>query len=300
MSNVVVKADSINTATNQRITTLLLTRFPYTLIQELGTHRQLYALGVGCPVNVFDENISRNSASTRAIPVKRMIDYVLSDPFVPRFTRHQKGMSGDEESVTMGFLTKAEATWNQAMQVMVSACRLLAEDDVHKQHINDLLKVFLRIPILVTATEWDNFLRLRTDKTCRVEFREYAKEIKAALEQSVPTPLAPGEWHIPFGDNLPADVTHAQRLMAAAARCARLSYASHDGDHSLQSQLLLADQLLYDGHLSPFEHIAMAVSESLPEGINLPKARLHDGTIVNTRNLRGWYSLRAMVEDDYF
>lgn len=36
-----IKADSRNQATGDRMVTVLLTRFPYTLLQELATHRLL-------------------------------------------------------------------------------------------------------------------------------------------------------------------------------------------------------------------------------------------------------------------
>ena len=58
-------ADSINTF-GDRITTYLLT-YPRFIHAELMTHRMF----------------SRNSASSRAIPFKRMLQMVEEDPFIP-------------------------------------------------------------------------------------------------------------------------------------------------------------------------------------------------------------------------
>jgi hypothetical protein len=60
-----VVADSINQF-NHRITTMLLI-MPRYILAEFNTHRMF----------------SRNSASSRAIPFKKMIDMVKNDPFIP-------------------------------------------------------------------------------------------------------------------------------------------------------------------------------------------------------------------------
>ena len=61
----IVIADSIN-QNNDRITTMILT-LPRIVLAELNTHRAL----------------SKNSASSRAIPFEKMRDMVLNDPFIP-------------------------------------------------------------------------------------------------------------------------------------------------------------------------------------------------------------------------
>ncbi len=57
--------DSV-TAHGERLTTFEVV-FPRIILAEVNTHRQL----------------SRNSASSRAIPIGRMIELVLNDPYVP-------------------------------------------------------------------------------------------------------------------------------------------------------------------------------------------------------------------------
>jgi hypothetical protein len=301
--DVQIKADSRNLATGDRIVTVLLTRFPYTLLQELATHRLLRQGGVVevlGDTNPFTEVTSRSSGSSRAIPVERVIQRILDDPFIPQFSQHQKGMQGIEID-DPEFQAQNEQIWRNALAQNVDFARQLAAQGVHKQHVNDLLKPFLRIPILITATEWENFFYLRTDKPCRPEFRAWAIAIRESLNNSQPQELNPGEWHIPFGDQMPEGLSRAAQLQVATARCARLSYATHSGHRDVQEDVRLHEQLVRDGHMGPLEHSAMAVEDYFTAPPKIPCYAHVPGqsTPVFTRNLRGFYSYRAMVEDGH-
>jgi len=75
-----VLRDSINDH-GERLTTFEVD-FPRMILSEFNTHRAL----------------SRNSASSRAIPVKKQLKRVLADPFVPdQFGRNQSGMNPDTD-----------------------------------------------------------------------------------------------------------------------------------------------------------------------------------------------------------
>ena len=72
-------ADSINQQGN-RVTTYILT-YPRIIHAELLTHRLF----------------SRNAASSRAIPAKKMIKMIEEDPFIPiAWQKAHKGMQGTE------------------------------------------------------------------------------------------------------------------------------------------------------------------------------------------------------------
>lgn len=74
-----IVADSKNTFGN-RMTTFLLT-IPRIVLAELNTHRMF----------------SRNSASSRAIPFKRMRRAVVTDPFIPLdWMKDHSGMQGTQ------------------------------------------------------------------------------------------------------------------------------------------------------------------------------------------------------------
>src|SRR5262249_51665207 len=115
-----VIADSINPAGN-RITTFVLV-YPRFVHCEILTHRAL----------------SRNSASSRAIPISKMIEAVTSDPAEPiHWGKNQRGMQAAEE-LGEGQRQSARNTWLLAAKVSTRLAQLLSEQGVHKQIANRL------------------------------------------------------------------------------------------------------------------------------------------------------------------
>lgn len=152
-------ADSINTH-GDRITTFLLT-YPRFIHAELMTHR------------VF----SRNSASSRAIPFKKMLKMVEEDPFIPiAWQKDHKGMQGteyftiedDKQLLTSGkyysTLDKLEERWLTARDKAVQFATDLNAIGLTKQLCNRLLEPFMWHTVIVTSTEYDNFFSLRCPK----------------------------------------------------------------------------------------------------------------------------------------
>ena len=90
-----ILADSISLA-GHRLTTFEVC-FPRIVLAEFNTHR------------VF----SRNSASSRAIPVKKMLEKVQKDPFVPSYWgKNQKGMQAAEQ-ISPADRDNAIFTWRE-------------------------------------------------------------------------------------------------------------------------------------------------------------------------------------------
>jgi len=296
-----ILADSLNVSTGNRITTFLLERFPYTLIQEAATHRLLRWSShcVSGDLNPFGETVSRSSASSRAIPISKIIDRIKDDPFIPTWTAHQKGMQGKFDSLSDEQIAIADEQWRESMEEAFVRARILDKAGIHKQHANDLLKPFMRIPILVTGTEWENFFNLRCNKeTVRPEFYEQAVAMKEAYDASEPVPIQPGQWHIPFSGRLDDHRVLKTKLKIVTARCARLSYASHDGMFDSDRDISLHDTLLKEKHSNPFEHSAMAVENRTGyEGVEGYTWFSDIDRVVSTRNLRGFYSYRSFLED---
>lgn len=140
-------ADSINPQ-GQRITSFILT-YPRMIHGELMTHRMF----------------SRNSASSRAIPFKKMIEMVEKDPFIPiAWQPKHTGMQGHEyldgDSEQKLLINK----WLEARDLAVQQAKLLDNSNVTKQLCNRLLEPFMWHTVLVTATEFDNFFELRCPK----------------------------------------------------------------------------------------------------------------------------------------
>jgi thymidylate synthase ThyX len=149
---------------------------------------------------------------------------------------------------------------------------------VTKQLCNRLLEPFLYHTIIATATEWENFIALRAHNQAEIHIQDAAFKILEALNNSKPKLLQPGEWHIPFGDNINedklADIYYSQQLESpieaaikiAIARCARVSYMNFEGKDDYVADIKLFDMLKESGHMSPFEHVAQALDSSQQSG----------------------------------
>ena len=72
--------------------------FSRTTLAEICTHRTVYDSWnneVSLCERTTTIDISKNSASSRAIPFNRMVDKVKNDPYMPMWSTQQKGMQGD-------------------------------------------------------------------------------------------------------------------------------------------------------------------------------------------------------------
>lgn len=259
MIKVNIVADSISEVTGKRITSLECT-FPRHILAEVNTHRML----------------SRNSASSRAIPVKRMIEMVKANPYIPdTFYSAKKGMQGGEPIQYPKF---ANNVWEGACCAAIRQAVELDNLGVHKSQINRLLEPFMWHTSLITATEWDNFFNLRMHEAAEPNFQILATEMYHAMDGSSPQVLAADEWHTPYVDSSEAlSWERLTILQVSVGRCARLSYLTQHGDRDYKADVRLAEKLRTSGHMSPFEHQAQ-VRHVLQSG-----------------NFMGWAQLRKMI-----
>ncbi len=254
-----ILADSI--AQGVRITTFEAT-FPRFILAEVNTHREF----------------SRNSASSRAIPVERRIEQVRENPFVPEtFGKNQKGMQSSE------VLLDAEAqhareSWLRAMEVCANEADYQRALGVHKQYANRLIELWGWHTAVITATQWKNFFALRTHKAAQPEMQVIAKLMKEAYVAGEPSPLAVGDWHLPY-------VTQEELMMLEAFRppagekqeawetlqlamvkksvvcCAAVSYERQLTERTLEQVQERHDGMVKSAHWSPFEHQAKVANE---------------------------------------
>lgn len=218
--------------------------FPRFILAEFNTHRMF----------------SRNSASSRAIPVERRIAAIEADPFVPEaFGKNKKGMQASVD-LDDDASAKAKATWINAMNDCIRAAKYLARLGTHKQHANRLLETYAWTTAIVSATEWDNFFALRTGAAAQPEMQRIASLMKEAYRASLPQVINEGEWHVPYvpdRDSLQRlGYSNDEVLQVSVGRCARVSYLTHDGLRDPEADIVLANELLLNGHMSPFEHVA--------------------------------------------
>ena len=283
MYQVKVIADSLNPLGIRLLT--IQARYWRAIHAELMTHR------------VF----SRNASSSRAIPVEVMLAQVWNDPAGPlHWGVNQPGMQARAEMV--GWRRAAAGMlWRGAAKAACAFAWSLMKLGAHKQVANRLLEPFQYISVIISATEWDNFFELRDHPDAQPEIQHLARQIKAAVRGSWPQRLSAGQWHLPYiteADHKAAykackegRITRDEPrvgeiinllIKASVARCARVSYLTHDGQSpSLKKDIALHDKLVVAKpiHASPAEHQAMA--------------RNDDEFL---RNFRGWSQYRVEVE----
>lgn len=290
-------ADSTNWL-NKRLTTFVL-EYPRYIHSELMTHR------------VF----SKNSASSRAIPIVKFIESIIVDPVIPKWTNNRAGMQGD--LITDEFrINQANVHWIEARNHAITWAEILSDEGIHKQNVNRLLEPWMHMKIILTGTEFDNFFALRDHPMAMPEIALLASYMKEALGDSVPKLLQPGEWHIPFGDQMDfsnvvlgfndhqsdKETINEVKLKVSVARCARVSYNNVDGtSSSIEKDLELYTKLVGSDpkHLSPTEHQArVPTAEELKcmacGWMIDPIAMQITGKYFS--NLQGWIQYRKLVE----
>lgn len=242
--------DSLHPSRSSRLTTLRVT-FPRYLLPEFNTHRAF----------------SRNSASTRAIPLKKFRQTVLDNPAEPAFWGLVgKGMQAH------GPMPLAKANWARRLWrgLRYPACAVhwvLEKLGASKETASRLLEPWAHSVVLVTATDagWSNFLTLRNHPAADPTLQAVAQAVAKSIAESHPILLNIGGWHLPFS-NPQTDVRGWLKTaqIQSVARCARVSYATPDQPHR-ESQMV-EDAALYQRlvgsdpkHCSPAEHQACAV-----------------------------------------
>lgn len=226
---------------------------------------------------------SRNSGSSRAIPVKREIERMRTDgiAFPLEFGTNQPGMQpgppleGDE-------LREAREVWRLAAENAIAFAERLAEMNVHKQVVNRLLEPFLWHTVIITSTNWENFYAQRCHKDAQTEIRVPAEKIRDAIDSSFPETVQHGEWHLPYlRDEEKLELPLHEQRMVSVARCARVSYLTHDGVRDIEKDLELYEKLMaqYPPHYSPLEHVATPAMFEISMG-----------------NFTGWWQLRHLMQ----
>lgn len=216
---------------------------PRSILAQINTHR------------VF----SRNARSSRAVPTKKLLEEVRTNPVIPLFTgENQPGMVAGQplDPETRDELVKS---WLRIRDFTANEVEQALKLKPHKQDINRALEPFMWCHGIITSTEWNNFFNLREEEAAQPEILVLAREIRKALDSAVPEVLDYGEWHLPYisqEDRERAKGDTNLLLKVDAARCARVSYEPFDGDASWEKEVARAHKLILERHASPFEHQA--------------------------------------------
>lgn len=260
-----IVADSIS-EDGVRLTSVEVTMHRFVLA-ELNTHRQF----------------SRNSASSRAIPVSRAIDRMLVNNVFPiEWASEQKGMHGGEP-IPARAQNQAREIWLDARAAAIANAKKLADIGVHKSIVNRLLEPYMSHTVLITSTSWKGFFDQRCSRLAQAEIRYAAEAIREARRNSHPQTITPGNWHLPYisaDERFRYDTATLKKV--SVARCARVSYLTHHGTRDFNADVDLYDRLVTAAppHASPLEHVATPCTSTAPG------------------NLVGWRQLRHEALDD--
>ncbi len=271
-----VIADSISPTGHRLIT--LECEFHRFVLAEFNTHRAF----------------SRNSASSRAIPYQKMREKALHQTAYPvSWPEEQKGMQGGEQlSIKKRMLSKDY--WDSALYAAIRSADDLHKIGVHKSVINRLLEPFIPHKCIISATDFSNFFEQRLHEDAQPEIRQLAIAMKAAIDSSEPDEVEWQEWHAPYSPSQEEildsswqnyfDSPQDAMLAVSVARCARVSYETHDGVRDVEKDFDLYFRLKNHkpAHASPFEHVARPA---------IPGQLLHESNFKNWKQLRGILSL---------
>lgn len=262
--------DSVNDA-GDRLTTFEV-HYWRPILPEMNTHR------------IF----SRNASSSRAQSFTTKINDLLEgNIWVPEHWNAEKpGMVGGEEfdDETKEFInstiTDLAAETAHRIKWMNDIVKLRTGNEIHKQYLNRYFEPFSGVTQLISATSWDNFIKLRVAKDAMPEMHDVALLIVDYLSYDRPVKR---EMHLPYiTEDEFKQFGKETALKVSVARCARVSYKAYNGSSELERDLRLFDRLRESGHWSPFEHVAFADPTDLdPAG---------------HRNYKGWYQYRAFFD----
>jgi thymidylate synthase ThyX len=279
-----------------RITTFEL-EYPRFIHAEFMTHRQF----------------SRNAASSRAIPVEKMMEQIALNTGQPiHWGANQAGMQAKAE---VADITEAHATWMRACFSALSECRQLLSNGLHKQISNRVTEPFQMMKVIVTATEWSNFFWLRNHEDAQPEIHELARVMLEAHLASVPMTVHTSEWHVPYVNRvreyLDGDLSYLgsqgekisleDAKIISASCCAQVSYRK--SDDSLEKAKMVYQRLIGSEpvHASPVEHQATPMKtpqspfgDCTEVGVT-HKDRKHDYWSGNFRN---WIQLRQLIPNN--
>ena len=292
-----VIADSISPE-GARVTTMEC-QFHRFVLAEFNTHRMF----------------SRNSASSRAIPVEKQLAKVIANPAWPIVWAAEKpGMQGGNALTGTDF-DMAEELLSDIWAYSVSRIETYLQDVPEKEHrlhkslINRVLEPFMWHRVIVTSAEWENFFHQRCHKDAQPEIRAVAEKMQLAYEKSTPKPVGLSQFHLPYIDNTDWEwareyvpnhyVTERDGIeglglvtsllcMISTARCARVSYLTHDGVRDQIEDVKMYRKLVSGEimHASPLEHICTPANVYASDP-------LESGSF---GNLEGFVQLRHIVE----
>ena len=279
--------------TGTRITTYEL-EYPRFIHAELLTHRLF----------------SRNSASSRAIPVSKIIEQVRNSPAMPiHWGKNQAGMQSKEQLTGVNLET-ARTEWLDAAWDAADHAEEMSARGGHKQWVNRILEPFQIMKVVLTSTDFENFFWLRDHVDAQPEIQYLVKLMRAEYEESEPEFLKVGQWHLPYVRTLMIDdeqrcydesgkqISLEQAIKISCSSCAQVSYRKLDTSlekaEDLYKRLVDSEPV----HASAFEHVAFC-QKSVEDGFAVPEGWTHIDFAGEpySGNFKNWVQYRQTIHN---
>ena len=271
-----VIADSIN-ETGQRLTTFEL-EFPRLILSECNTHGA----------------IEKNTSSSRAIPVSKMLDHILEQNLKPIYFGSKKsGMQAGNELTGEG-LDFVKCVWGSSLESAVEYAEMLDKAGVAKEVTNRITEPYQLIKAVWSATDWENWFNLRLEKDADPNICMLAYKMYETMSKSVPVLLKKGEYHLPYVGKYDIPVAYSdlggyeyetgynvfyydkeryhtiehcltleEAIKYSVASCASVSYRATD--MTLEKAEKIWNMLVKSEvvHASPLTHVATPISKEI-------------------------------------
>lgn len=257
---------------------------PKIILAQINTHRTL----------------SKNAASSRAVPFFKNIMNIIENPYLPFFTKNKKGMQGDlvdDKDEYLSYLEKHVSLFFQVLD-------FIKEDtDWHKQNINRYVEPFVLVPVVITGNvgiagyAWNQFVHLRASEAAQSEIgvvasfvQNYLHDNKTFVKRKVHSPTniidKKEDLESLFHDaifylkngHLKPD-SRIMRFISVFGSIARVSTMT--SAKSIEEDYNLALRLYKEKHMSPFEHVLLYKSKNK-----------------FFSNIKGYMSYRYILEND--
>jgi hypothetical protein len=269
--------------------------------------------------------LSRNVSSSRAIPIKEVIENVKSNPASPVFWgKNKAGMQAIEEinsKISLnGVDYNNEDAWIEAAKIVAEISSEFEKAGYHKQIVNRLMEPFIFVNEVVSGTDFDNFFYLRLDNNAQPEIQHITSLMFEDLSKSVPFELKYGEWHVPYifrrrdavggieylyeYNGSPSVISLKSAIKISSSACAQASYRKLDLSlakaNDIYNKLITSRPI----HASAYEHCATPFSDTEWYVRTTCKYILkqipdsHYESFMYKGNYKGWTQYRKLLNED--
>jgi hypothetical protein len=255
---------------------------------------------------------SRNSASSRAIPVASMHEQIRAAnvEFV-HYGLNQPGMQSAQE-LNNDTKNTIRNLWFSARDFCLAISEEMNRHKAHKQLVNRVTEPWMMMKVVMTTTNDANWEWLRNHPDAQPEIHELASVMLAAKNTAEVLPIHCGEWHVPYvhryfddSDTLcyqsgDTQLTPEQARKVSASCCAQVSYRKND--YSVEKAEQIYDRLIHSEpvHASPIEHQATPITQDMYQNWRGTPGITHEdweGTLWSG-NFHNWIQYRQLVPNN--